>query len=225
MEILDKCGIVPTDIELYEMAFTHKSIEKGDNGVSKKYSKYDYERLEFLGDSVLNMITSEYLYKKYESDDEGKLTKLRSNFVCLDALVHYSNYLGLNKYVKIAEDSNISFNEAKSIQADIFESFLGAIYLDQGIEKVREFLAKFIFKFIDEEFIFFNDYKSKIKEYCDVEDLSLQYKLSKEYGDPHNKTFIMSILINHKEYGEGTGKNKKEAEQAAALVAIEKLGI
>ncbi|MGL6298678.1 MAG: ribonuclease III family protein, partial [Methanobacteriaceae archaeon] len=154
-----------------------------------------------------------------------KLTKLRSNFVCLDALVHYSNYLGLNKYVKIAEDSNISFNEAKSIQADIFESFLGAIYLDQGIEKVREFLANFIFKFIDDEFIFFNDYKSKIKEYCDSEDLSLQYKLAKEYGDPHDKTFIMSILINNKEYGEGTGKSKKEAEQAAALVAIKELGI
>ncbi|MGL4669831.1 MAG: ribonuclease III [Methanobacteriaceae archaeon] len=225
MEILDKFGIVPNDIKLYEMAFTHKSIEKGNNKVSKKYSKYDYERLEFLGDSVLNMIASEYLYKKYETEDEGKLTKLRSNFVCLDALVFYSNYLGLNKYVKIGEDSNISFNEAKSIQADIFESFLGAIYLDQGIDKVREFLSKYIAQFVDKEFIFFNDYKSKIKEYCDAKELSLQYKLYKEYGDPHDKTFIMDILINNKEFGQSKGKSKKEAEQAAAFVAIKKLGI
>jgi ribonuclease-3 len=221
MNLLEKYGIVPNNSELYDMAFTHKSY-----GVSNDLN-YDYERLEFLGDSILNMLVSEYLYKKYGSKGEGKLTKLRSNFVCEAALIYYSKILNLDKNIHVFsdEDMKISKNEVLSINADVFESILGAIYLDQGIEKTREFLEKTVFKYIDRETIFFNDFKSKIKEYGDANEISIEYKLIEEYGYPHDKTFIMEIIVDNNNIGKGIGKSKKEAEQLAAQKAIKKLNI
>lgn len=220
MKILDKFGIVPKNSKLYDMAFMHKSY-----GV-KHNINYDYERLEFLGDAVLSMIVSEYLYNKYKNVGEGNLTKLRSNYVCETALANYSHELGLTSMIKLQlDDSKVSINEVFSISADVFESLLGAIYLDQGIETTRNFLSKTVFPSIDEGIIFFNDFKSKIKEYGDANELLVEYRLIEEYGAPHDKTFIMGIFIDEKEVGRGTGKSKKEAEQIAAKKAIEKLGI
>ncbi|KZX12005.1 ribonuclease III [Methanobrevibacter curvatus] len=218
MELLEKFNIVPNDPELFEIAFIHKSYKVQHN------LPHDYERLEFLGDSVLSLAVSEYIYKKHCHDEEGSLTKTRSNFVCEYALDYYSSYLGLDSYLKIAED-NLTINEIKSANADIVESFLGALFLDQGIEKVREFLKEHIFKFIDLNVIFFRDYKSQIKEYGDAKELNIHYELVKEEGFQHDRTFLMEILINDKVMGEGYGKNKKEAEQEAAKVAIRKLGL
>jgi len=219
-DLLEKCDIVPNDEKLYEIAFTHSSY-------SAKYElDYDYERLEFLGDSVLNMLTSEYLQDMYPTYPEGKLTKLRANYVCQSALIFYSHDLGLDRYVKLnLEDSSISDNEVLSITADVFESFLGAIYLDQGIDKAREHLSKIIFPYIKAKTIFFYDYKSTIKEYGDAKGLDIQYDIIEEFGAPHDKTFIMKILIDGEDYGHGIGKSKKEAEQAAAQKAIEVLNI
>ncbi|RBQ23850.1 Ribonuclease 3 [Candidatus Methanobinarius endosymbioticus] len=220
MKILEKYGIIPNDPKLYEMAFIHKSY-----GVKHNIS-YDYERLEFLGDSVLSMIISDYLYKKYKNISEGDLTKLRSNYVCETALANYSHELGLNNMIKLELDDNkVSINEIFSISADVFESLLEAIYLDQGIEKTREFLSKTVFPVIDEEIIFFNDFKSKIKEYGDANKLSVEYELLDEFGAPHDKTFTMGIMIDGEEVGRGTGKSKKEAEQIAAHKAIDGLEI
>lgn len=220
MKILDKIGIIPNDSKLYEMAFIHKSY-----GLKHNIS-YDYERLEFLGDAVLSMIISEYLYKKYKNMGEGDLTKLRSNYVCETALANYSHDLGLTNMIKLQLDDNkVSINELFSISADVFESLLGAIYLDQGLEKTRKFLSKTVFPAIDEGIVFFNDYKSKIKEYGDANELTVEYDLIAEYGVPHDKTFTMGILIDREEVGRGTGKSKKEAEQIAAEKAIKKLGI
>ena len=112
-----------------------------------------------------------------------------------------------------------------SISADVFESFLGAIYLDQGIDKVREFLEENIYHFIDENIIFFYDYKSHIKEYADHHELDIDYKIQEESGAPHDKTFTIGIYISETMYGVGVGKNKKDAEQEAACEAIKKLGI
>lgn len=220
MKVLDKFNIYPNNEDLFKVAFIHSSYSSYAN------LNYNYERLEFLGDSVLSMLVSDYLQGKYPDYGEGKLTKLRSNYVCQAALEVYSEKLGLDKYIKInLEDNNITKNEILSISADVFESFLGAIYLDQGIDKVREFLEENIYHFIDEEVIFFHDYKSQIKEYGDAEDIDIHYELIEEYGAPHDKTFIMAIIIDGINYGQGIGKSKKDAEQQAAEKAIKRLNI
>ena len=220
MNLFEKYGINSNNHELYETAFTHGSY-------STEYGlDYTYERLEFLGDSVLSLIVSDYLYNKYPNYEEGKLTKLRANYVCQNALIYYSHELGLQDYLKVAvEESNLTKNEVLSITADIFESFLGAMFLDQGMEFAKAFIAKYVFPHIDDKKIFFRDYKSAIKEYGDAEELKISYEIVKEYGVPHDKTFYISILIDGDEMGIGKGKNKKEAEQAAAKIAMEKLNI
>ena len=220
MEILDKFGIETENEELYERAFTHSSY------ATKHNLDYSYERLEYLGDSVLSLLVSEYLYKKYPQYEEGKLTKLRANYVCQNALIFYTHELGLQDCLKVStEESHLSHHEILSITADIFESFLGAIFLDQGILFAKRFVTKSVFRYIDERKIFFADYKSTIKEYGDANDLIIDYKVLEEYGVPHDKTFIIAIYINGEKLGVGEGKNKKEAEQAAAKIAIEKLKI
>lgn len=219
MNLLEKFDIVPNNRELFEIAFTHGSygVQNGKN--------YNYERLEFLGDSILNLIVSEYLFNKYPKYEEGKLTKLRANYVCQTALIYYSHELGLDEHIKISLDENISENEILSITADVFESFLGAIYLDQGMEFAKDYISKIIFKYIDDEKVFFHDYKSAMKEYGDAEEVSVEYEIIEEYGVPHDKTFVTAILVDGKEMGRGKGKNKKESEQIAAKEAMEKLNI
>ncbi|MBQ2652737.1 MAG: ribonuclease III [Methanobrevibacter sp.] len=220
MNLLEKFGIVSENKRLYEIAFTHSSYS------TKHNLDYNYERLEFLGDSVLSLIVSEYLYKKYPQFEEGKLTKLRANYVCQNALIYYSHELDLPDYLKIdVEESNLTKNEVLSITADIFESFLGAMFIDQGIGFAKRFLSENIFQYIDEEKIFFRDYKSAIKEYGDAEEVEISYELIKEFGVPHDKTFLIAIIIDGEKMGIGKGKNKKEAEQAAAKIALEKLKI
>ncbi|MDR2831016.1 MAG: ribonuclease III [Methanobrevibacter sp.] len=218
MNVLKEFNIKTNNPELFEIAFVHSSYKV-------KYNlKKDYERLEFLGDSVLSLLVSHYLYENYEEFEEGGLTKLRSNFVCEDALEYYSFYLGFDKYLKMSND-NMTKNEIKSANADIVESFLGALFLDQGIEKTKEFLERYIFKFIDSRYVFFTDYKSKIKEYGDANEIEIKYEIVKETGYQHDKTFIMKILLDNKSFGLGKGKSKKEAEQSAAKLAVDKLGI
>ncbi|WP_296802946.1 ribonuclease III [uncultured Methanobrevibacter sp.] len=220
MNLFEKFGIETENEELYKIAFTHTSYS------SQHRLDYSYERLEFLGDSVLNLIVSEYLYNKYPHYEEGELTKLRANYVCQNALIYYSHELGLKDYLKISvEELNLTKNEVISITADIFESFLGAIFIDQGMVFAEEYISNAIFKYIDEGKIFFKDYKSAMKEYGDAEDIEISYEVLEEHGVPHDKTFIMAIYIDGSEMGRGKGNSKKEAEQSAAKVAVEKLGV
>lgn len=220
MNILKKFGIVPNDEHIYYVAFTHGSYS------ARHGLDYTYERLEFLGDSVLSLIISEYLYKKYPEYEEGKLTKIRANYVCQNALIYYSHELGLNDYLRISEEEDdLTKNEILSITADIFESFLGAIFIDQGIDFAKKFISENIFRYIDDERIFFRDYKSALKEYGDAEEVEITYNVIKELGVPHDKLFLISVLIDGEVLGVGKGKNKKEAEQAAAKIASEKLNL
>ena len=218
MKLLERFNIIPNNEDLYKIAFTHSSYS------AKHELDYDYERLEFLGDSVLNMLTSEFLQNMHPTFSEGKLTKLRANYVCQNALIVYSHENDLDKCIRLnLEDNAISDNEVISITADVFESFLGAIYLDQGIEKAKAFLKQTVFPYIEAKTIFFYDYKSTIKEYGDAEDVEVSYELLEEHGAPHDKTFVMRILIDGVDYGHGVGKSKKEAEQLAACKAIDRL--
>lgn len=221
MNLLEKFEIDTKNEHIYEVAFTHASYSTCHE------LDYTYERLEFLGDSVLNVVVSEYLFNKYPDFEEGKLTKLRANYVCQNALVYYAHELGLKQFIKLVSsgDVNLTKNEIISITADVVESFIGAMFIDQGMEFAKDFIAKNIFKYIDEEKIFFTDYKSAIKEYCDANNLTIDYEILKEFGVPHDKTFIVAILLDGEQLGVGKGKNKKEGEQAASKVALERLNI
>lgn len=216
IEFLKKFSITPTDIAQYKLAFIHESYSN-EKGLDECY-----ERLEFLGDSILDLIISEYLYKMDSSLTEGQLTRKRSNYVCKKALYTYSTELGLNNYIKTGSSLKLSKRETNSIISDIFESFIGALYLDMGLEVVKKFLYQTVVPHIENGETFFYDYKSELKELCDQKGLNITYELSNEEGHPHDKTFTMEVVINFENQGTGTGGSKKEAEQNAAKVALKR---
>ena len=217
MQLLKKFSINPINTHLYELAFLHESYSN-EHGISECY-----ERLEFLGDTVLDLVISEFLYNMDSTLNEGQLTRMRSNYVCKQALYTYSTELKLDQYIKLGEGSKLTRRENDSVISDVFESFIGALYLDQGLDTVKEFLSKTVIPHINSRDIFFYDYKSELKQLCDHECLDITYELIKEEGEPHNKTFTMAAIINGKSYGTGCGGSKKEAEQNAAKIALGKV--
>ncbi len=217
MQVLSRFSIKPLNKQLYDMAFIHESYAN-ENGL-----KECYERLEFIGDAVLDLVISEYLYNQDKTLSEGELTRLRSNYVCKKALFTYSQELGLVEYIKLGAGAELSRREMDSVIADVFESLLGALYLDQGLEMVKEFLKVTIIPHIKNDEIFFYDYKSQLKQLCDQLGWNITYKLHNEEGKSHNKTFTMLGLINGEEYGRGQGGSKKEAEQNAARMVLQKI--
>ncbi len=216
MELLDNLNIKPNLINLYETAFYHTSYANENDTVS-------YERLEFLGDAVLELLMSEYLYNRYEYD-EGEMTKLRAHYVCTTANYEYAKNLGLEKYLKLGVGEEASGGrKRKAILADVFESFLGALYLDQGLDVVKRFFNENIVPHIENhEIDFFDDYKSILQEYVQTDKKSLEYKLAKETGPAHNREFKVEAIIDGIVYGVGIAGSKKAAEQAAAKDAISK---
>lgn len=215
MNLFEKLD-VDINNELYIQAFTHTSYANEHNVLS-------YERLEFLGDAILEFIMSEYLFLN-TSYDEGKMTKIRAHYVCENALYDYSLKLGLNNYLRLGhgEEENGGKNR-KAIVADIFESFIGALYLDKGIDVVKKFIYDNIIPIInDNELNFFDDYKSVLQELVQTDKRSLEYVVVNEDGPAHNKTFTVIVKIDDVVYGEGTAHSKKEAEQLAAKSALSK---
>jgi ribonuclease-3 len=217
MRLLKKLSIKPINPSLYEQAFIHESYSYEHN------LEGSYERLEFIGDAVLDLIVSEFLYKKDSNLTEGELTRLRANYVCKQALYTYSMELSFDKYIKLGSGLELSEREINSIISDVFESFIGALYLDLGLDSVKEFIVQTVLPHIISDKIFFYDYKSELKELCDKEGYNLVYELLNEEGPPHNKTFSMAALVNGKQYSAGNGGSKKEAEQYAAKLALNKL--
>lgn len=217
MELLTKFSINPLDTHLYELAFLHESYSN-ENGIDECY-----ERLEFLGDAVLNLVVSEFLYNMDSNLSEGQLTRKRSNYVCKKALYIYSKELELDKYIKLGAGVDLTRREIDSIVSDVFESFIGALYLDLGLESVKDFLNKTVLPHIMNNDVFFYDYKTELKQLCDHDSFEIIYELINEKGEPHNKTFTMAAMINGKEYGKGSGGSKKEAEQNAAKIALTKM--
>ena len=202
--------------KLYQTAFTHTSYANEHNVES-------YERLEYLGDAVLELIMSEYLYLK-NNDCEGKMTKLRAHYVCENALYEYSLHLGLNQHILLGKgESDNGGNLRKAIVADIFESFTGALFLDKGIDVVKDFIYKYVIPIIEnKEIDFFDDYKSVLQELVQTDKRSLEYVVINEEGPAHNKTFTVEVKIDDVIYGRGVAHSKKEAEQNAAKDALKK---
>ena len=216
MKILDELNIVPNNIHLYEKAFSHTSYANENNTES-------YERLEYLGDAVLELVISEYLYKNTEYE-EGEMTKLRSGYVCENANFEYAMELGLNEYLKLGhgEEEN-GGRTRKTIVADIFESFIGAMFLDQGIETVKKFIYKVVIPKIEDKRVdLFTDYKSVLQELVQTDRKSLVYEVVDESGPSHDKLFTIVVKIDDIIYGKGTAHSKKEAEQIAAQDALKK---
>lgn len=212
MDFLAKYNIKIDNEELLLTALTHSSY-------SNEHGGSNYERLEFLGDAVLQLITSEYFYQTLDKN-EGELSKIRASFVCEEALAQYSKDIGIDKCIRVGNGQLKDIND--TIIADCFESVLGAIYLDKGFLVARNYVLTILKPYITEHHIFLGDYKSKLQEMVQTDKKSLEYRLIKEEGPSHDKTFTFEVVIDGIVYGEGTGKNKKEAEQQAARSALKK---
>lgn len=217
MEILDKFNIKTDNEEMYQTALTHTSF-------ANEHGKESYERLEYLGDAVLELVMSEYLYKN-TTYEEGEMTKLRSHYVCENALYEYSLRIGLNEFLLLGNGEYESGGKfRKAIVADIFEALMGAIYLDLGYATARRTVLNIIVPYIEDPNVtFFSDYKSSLQEYVQTTQQSLIYDLVSEDGPAHDRIFTVEVRIDDIVYGTGVGSTKKEAEQEAAKVALNKL--
>ncbi len=217
MKLLDDFNIKTDNMEIYDIAFSHSSYCNEHN------LPRDYQRLEFLGDKVLDLIMSDYLYNTTDYE-EGKMTKIRSMYVCENALYEYANILNFKNYAKlgVGEEKN-NVNNHKAIYADMFESFLGAVYQDQGYLKAKEIVYSVAIPFIEKTpEVFFMDYKSRLQELVQTDKKSIKYVLVNEQGPAHDRLFTTNVLVDDIVLGTGTAKSKKEAEQNAAKSALEK---
>ena len=217
-ELFERININPKNLDLYNLAFSHSSY------VNEKNLKDDYERLEYLGDAVLELITSDYLYHNFD-EEEGVLTKLRANYVCENACYTYASDLGFSKYIKVSHGEEKEGGRFKKvILADIFEAFMGAIYLDLGFDVVKRVLLDIITPYIENNgTVFLHDYKSELQELVQTEKRTVHYELVDEKGPAHQKEFTMAVKVDDITYGVGVGSSKKEAEQEAAKNALSKL--
>ena len=216
MTVFEKFNINTNHKSLYNEAFTHTSYANENECDS-------YERLEYLGDAVLELVMSEYLYKNTEYE-EGAMTKLRAHYVCENALFEYSMRLGLNEFVLLGHGEEASGGRTrKAIIADIFEAFIGAMFLDQGLLFVKQFIYENVIPLIEKKQVdFFSDYKSILQEYVQTDRRSLSYEVINEEGPSHNKVFTVVVKIDGIVYGKGIAHSKKEAEQEAAHDALKK---
>ncbi len=213
-------NIRPRNMKYYKIAFQHSSY------INENHLKNDYERLEFLGDAVLELAVSDYLFKNMNSE-EGEMTKIRASYVCENALYEYAKQLNLSDYIKVGHGEEIDGGRFKKvILADIFEALMGAIYLDKGFDVAKTVVLNIITPYIeDPSIVFFSDYKSVLQEYIQTEQKSLSYEVLKEDGPAHNRTFTIVVKVDNIIYGTGIALSKKEAEQEAAKDALTKLAI
>ena len=214
MELLKEYNIEFNEKGLIDTALTHTSYANEHNITS-------YERLEFLGDAVLELVSSDYFYRRTDLA-EGEMSKLRSLYVCENALYEYSKRINLSNYIKLGN----GIKEAnKTVIADVFEAVVAVIFLEHGINKVRELFNKLIIPYIENDTDFLSDYKSLLQELVQTERKSVNYKVISESGPAHDKEFKISVSINGIVFGVGIGKSKKEAEQNAAKDAFNKQAI
>ena len=203
--------------DFLEQAFTHKSL----NTEPRK----NYERLEFLGDAVIDIIVSRELMRDFPEGDEGLLTQRRAALVQKPYLASIGHLLDLMDYLKIEKSVNLEIEKiAEKQQANLFEALIGAIYLDGGIEPCRRLILETVWTYRQEAWKSTN-YKGKLIEFCHSKNIENPLFLVKDISGPdHERTFEIQVKIGREKYSSGTGTNKKTAEQIAAKLALEELG-
>lgn len=214
-DLQDKIGYHFNDDKLLKQALTHSSY-------ANTFETPSYERLEFLGDSILSLIVSEHIYNHYPIK-EGDLSKMRASIVCEQSLAQCSNDLGVGAYILLSKGEEQTGGRARnSILADIFEAVLAAIYLDGGMEPSKKFVFDNLTKTIAlaAKGEVNKDYKTTLQELAQSKSKTAVYELMGEEGPEHNKVFIVQVLLDEEVIGKGKGKNKKEAEQAAAKAGL-----
>lgn len=215
----EKYGITFKNEGLLEEAFTHSSYvnEHRDN----KYR--DYEKLEFLGDAVLELAVSDYLYRHFPELNEGQLTRMRSNIVRTEGFSVFAIECGFPDEINLGKgEEKIGARSRKTLLEDVFEAFNGALFLDQGMEVVESFLQLTVYPLIDSgEFTDSRDYKTDLQELLQVDGpIKIEYQVLEETKQPSN--FKVALYVEDKKISEGEGHNKKAAEQVAAKVALTK---
>jgi len=215
LEELEKTiGYTFKDKAMLEEALTHKSFKSGKN----------YERLEFLGDAVLDLIVGEYLFRKFSNLDEGKLSKMRASLVNEDGFEKLAKHINLGKYIfmSLAEENNNGRNKP-SLLSSAFEALIGALYLEAGLEKTKQMVINLIDKVYTKVDLktLSKDYKTSLQEITQaLFGIIPEYKLIASYGPDHNKEFKISVIVNGKELAIARGASKKKAEQEAAKIAL-----
>lgn len=212
MDFLKKFGIEIQNQELLLQALTHSSY-------SNEHHVKNYERLEFLGDAVLQILMSDYLYNNMDLS-EGEMSKTRASYVCESACAKYAEQIQYKSYIRVGHGQIHNINE--TIVADVFESIMGCIYLDQGLDAAKSLFDQVVLPCVKNHSVFLGDYKSKLQELVQTTKKSLEYRLVGEKGPAHDKEFSVEVVIDNIVYGRGVGKSKKEAEQRAALDAYNK---
>lgn len=222
-QLQQQIGIQFKSEKLLKQAFTHSSYVNEHRG--KPF--HDNERLEFLGDAVLELTVSHFLYTRYPKMSEGELTKLRAAIVCEPSLVTFANDLRFGELVLLGKGEEFTGGRHRpALLADAFEAFIGALFLDQGLSAVQGFLEKYVFPRVSQgDFTRVTDYKSQLQEIVQHDNLGdIYYRIVKEHGPAHHREFISEVTLNGVVLGEGKGRSKKEAEQQAAAKAIQQLG-
>ena len=213
------------NINLINTSLTHSSY----TNENKMRIYENNERLEFLGDVVVNLVVSEYLYYRFSELPEGELTKKRATIVCESSLAFAAGKINLGEYLLLGKGEEATGGRNReSILADTFEALTGAIYIDGGLTSTREFLLGMF----EQEVIYalskgnlFTDYKTELQEILQKKTKSrIEYNVAKEAGPDHNKKFYMDVIVENKVIGSGMGRNKKEAEQMAARQALDRIG-
>lgn len=219
-KLREEFEIVFSDKNLLDTAFTHTSYANEHRLLNISHN----ERLEFLGDAVLQLLISQYLFKKYPEKPEGDLSKMRSVIVREESLAGFSRQCGFDDYIRLGKGEEKSGGRDRdTILGDLFEAFLGALLLDKGVDAVEKFLNQVMIPKVEEgNFERVKDYKTTLQEFLQVEgDVSIEYRVISETGPAHAKMFEMAVYVNGREISTGIGKSKKLAEQTAAQSALQ----
>ena len=203
-------------------AMTHSSYANEHKEMKGIYN----ERIEFLGDAVLELTISDWLFRQFPHFQEGQLTKLRAQIVCEDSLSLLAKECSLNKYLLLGKGETLSGGREKpAILCDVFEAFIGALYLDKGVNEVQRFLDQVIVpKIKNGRYELITDFKTELQEYLQQNGpVHIRYELVKEEGPSHDKIFTVQLIVDGKKYKTASGKTKKAAEQMAAKLTMEEL--
>ena len=222
-ELEEIIGYKFNDKELLKTALTHTSYSNENRGKKHKHN----ERLEFLGDSVLGLVVSRYIYENYPNLPEGKLTRIRAAVVCERSLWECASNIELGRFIILGHGEEISGGRNRmSILADAYEALIAAIYLDSGYDTVREWVLSQVHDSIIRTVggNYFKDYKTELQEYVQAAgNEKIEYRVVAENGPDHKKNFVIEVTLDGKVYGFGEGNSKKKAEQSAAQRALSAL--